>query len=98
MTKETLWRKVEAILFYLGTLYVVFLVYYVIVYRPKLDSWSFLGEMFALIVVSLWWQAFKGRLAKFIRESIRGMIVEEFAASRMSQSESEGVSGGLNPS
>src|SRR5579864_2324715 len=83
MTMEKLWRKVEPVLFYFATLYMWLLVYFVIVYHPKIDEGSFWGRMFVVFVVSAWWKGFKNRLAKFIRESLRGMIVEELAESRI---------------
>lgn len=83
MTAQKLWLKIEAVLFYLANMYVVFLAYAVIVYHPKVEYWTFWRFMVVVIVISFWWKGFKDRLAKFIRESLRAMIMEELAQSRI---------------
>jgi hypothetical protein len=84
MTMKTLWRKVEPILWLQASLYLSFLVYGVIVYRPpRVRDWPFRSRVFVLVVIGFWWTGFKSRLTKFLRESLREMIVEELAESRV---------------
>ena len=83
MTMKTLWRKVEPTVWIMASAYLFFLVYFVIVYRPKVQDWTFWGKVFVLVVIGFWWTGFKNRLAKFLRESLREMIVEELANSRV---------------
>jgi len=80
---KTMWRKVEPILWFLASLYLFFLVYSLIVYRPKMQDWTFWGQIFVIVVVNFWWTGFKSRLVKFLRESLREMIADELAASRV---------------
>jgi hypothetical protein len=79
MMMKTLWRKVEPTLWFLASLYLFFLVYGVIVYRSKIQDWTAWGQVFVLVVIGFWWTGFKSRLAKFLRESLREMIVEELS-------------------
>jgi hypothetical protein len=41
------------------------------------------SRIFVLVVIGFWWTGFKSRLAKFLRESLRKMIVEELQQSRI---------------
>ena|ERR1700730_3101675 len=83
MTMKTLWCKVEPILWFLASLWLFYVVYGVIVYRPKAEDWTFWGRVLMLFVIGFWWTGFKSRLAKFLRESLREMIVEELQKSRV---------------
>jgi hypothetical protein len=80
---KTLWRNVESFLWYLASVYLFFVVYGVIAYHPKVEDWPLWGRIFVLVVIGFWWTGFKSRLAKFLRESLRGMIVEELANNRI---------------
>jgi hypothetical protein len=75
---KTLWSKVEPVLWFLASYYLFFVVLGVIVYRPKIGDWPFWGRIFVLVVIGFWWTGFKSRLAKFLRESLRQMIVEDY--------------------
>jgi hypothetical protein len=83
MTMKTLWPKVEQALWILASLYLLGIVYAVTVYPAKAQDVPFWGRMFVLVVICLWWTGFKNRLAKFLRESLREMIAEELAQSRV---------------
>jgi len=76
---KTLWRTVEPFVWAFATLSLLYVVYAVIVYRPKgfFWDWPFWGQLVVIVLVSFWWTGFKSRLAKFLRESLRGMIAEE---------------------
>ena len=82
---KTLWRNVEPFMWTVATLWLLYVVYGVIVYRPKASfwDWPFWGQLVVIVLVSFWWTGFKSRLAKFLRESLRGMIAEELAESRV---------------
>jgi hypothetical protein len=71
-----------------------FLVYGVIVYRPKMQDWTSWGQVFVLVVIGFWWTGFKSRLAKFLRESLREMIADELAASRVLGKQEGGLRAG----
>ena len=83
MTMKKLWSKVEPILWFLASYYLFFVVLGVIVYRPKIENLPFWARIFVLVVIGFWWTGFKTRLAKFLRESLRPMIVEELQDSRI---------------
>jgi hypothetical protein len=90
MAMKALWRKVEPILWVLASVYLFLVGYGVLLYPAKFwagPSWGplgpFWGRLFVLVVVGFWWTGFKSRLAKFLRESLREMIVEELAESRV---------------
>jgi hypothetical protein len=83
MTMKTLWSKVEPILWFLASYYLFFVVLNVIVYHPKIENLPFWSRIFVLVVIGFWWTGFKTRLAKFLRESLRQMIVAELQESRM---------------
>jgi hypothetical protein len=83
MTMKTLGRVVESTLWFLASIYLFFLVYGVIVYRTKALDWPSWAQLLVLLVFGFWWTGFKNRLAKFLRESLREMIVAELAESRI---------------
>ena len=87
MTMKTLWRNVESFLWNMATVYIMLLVYGVIVYPEIWRDSPFWGKILALFIIGYWWTGFKNRLAKFLRESLRGMIAEELAESRMGLSD-----------
>ena len=82
---KTLWSKVADFVWASATLSLLYVVYAVIVYRPKAFfwGWPFWGQLVVIVLVSFWWTGLKSRLAKFLRESLRGMIAEELAESRV---------------
>ncbi len=85
---KTLWSKVEPFVWAFASVWLLYTVYVVIVYRPKAEDWlfwgwPFWGRLIVLVVVIFWWTGFKSRLAKFLRESLRGMIADELAESRV---------------
>jgi uncharacterized membrane protein len=83
MTTKTVWSKVEAFLWPAASVFLFYVVYDVIVYRPKAESWPFWSIVLVLVVAGFWWTGFKSRLAKFLRESLRMMIAEELQESRI---------------
>ena len=78
---RTAWAKVESFLWYLASAYVGYVVYALIVDRPK--EWRPWGLVILAVIVSFWWTGLKGRLSKFLRESLRQMIAEELQNSRI---------------
>jgi hypothetical protein len=75
---KTLWSKVEPFVWAFATLWLLYVVYALIVYRPKFFwDWPLWGQVVVIVVFSFWWKGFKSRLAKFLRESLRGLIAEE---------------------
>jgi hypothetical protein len=83
MTAKTVWSNVESVLWNMATVYMFLLVYGVIVYPKIWQDSPLWAKIFALFIIGYWWAGFKKRLAKFLRESIREMIVEELAHSRI---------------
>jgi hypothetical protein len=83
MAMKTLWRKVEPILWFLATIYLFLVAYGLLLYPARFWTGPFWGRLFVYVVIAFWWAAFKSRLAKFLRESLREMIVEELAESRV---------------
>src|ERR1035437_469122 len=83
MAMKALWRKVEPILWFLASVYLFLVAYGVLLYPAKFWAGPFWGRLFVYVVIACWWTAFKSRLAKFLRESLREMIAEELAASRV---------------
>ncbi len=80
---KTLWDKVEPILWFLATVYLFFVTYGVLLYPARFWAAPFWGRLFVYGVIVFWWLGFKSRLAKFLRESLREMIAEELADSRV---------------
>jgi len=80
---KTLWSKVEPILWFLGTVYLCLVAYGVFLYPAKFWAAPFWGHLLVYVIIVFWWTAFKSRLAKFLRESLREMIAEELAESRV---------------
>jgi hypothetical protein len=83
MTMKTLWRNVESFLWNMATVYMLLLVYGVIVYPKIWQDSPFWGKIVALFIIGYWWTGVRSRFAKFLRESLREMIVEELANSRI---------------
>ncbi len=83
LTMKTLWSKVEPILWFLGTVYLCLVAYGVFLYPAKFWAAPFWGHLLVYVIIVFWWTAFKSRLAKFLRESLREMIAEELAESRV---------------
>ena len=79
LTMKTLWSKVEPILWFLGTVYLCLVAYGVFLYPAKFWAAPFWGHLLVYVIIVFWWTAFKSRLAKFLRESLREMIAEELA-------------------
>ena len=80
---KALWRKVEPILWFLASVYLFVVAHVLLLYPAKFWAEPFWGQIFVIVVVGFWWAGFKSRLAKFLRESLREMIAEELAASRV---------------
>lgn len=80
---KTLWSKVEPFVWAFTTILLLYMVYGVIVYRPKPEEWGFWGRVLVFVLVWFWWIGFKSRLAKFLRESLREMIAQELQESRI---------------
>jgi hypothetical protein len=83
MVMKTLWRKVEPFAWALATVYLLLVAYGVLLYPAKFWAASFWDRLFVYVVIAFWWTAFKSRLAKFLRGSLRGMIAEELQKSRV---------------
>jgi hypothetical protein len=83
MAMKVLWHKVEPILWVLATGYLLVAGYNVLRYPARFWAEPFLGLLFVYVVIAFWWTGFKSRLAKFLRESLREMIAEELAESRV---------------
>jgi cobalamin biosynthesis protein CobD/CbiB len=83
MAMKTLWSKVEPILWFLATVYLCLVAYGVLLYPAKFWAAPFWGRLLVYVIIVFWWTAFKSRLAKFLRESLREMIAEELAESRV---------------
>lgn len=83
MTMKAVWRSVESFLWNMATVYMFVLVYGPIVYPKMWQDSPIQGKIVALLIVGYWWTGFKNRLAKFLRESLRGMIAEELVQSRI---------------
>ena len=81
---KTLWRKVEPFVWALATVYLFLVAYSLLRYPARFWVEPFWGRLFVYVVIAFWWTGFKSRLAKFLRESLRGMIAEELAESRVS--------------
>ena len=77
MTAKTLWHKFEAIMWPMTTVVLFYVVY------PRGANWPFWFFVLVVVLISFWWAGFKSRLAKFLRESLREMVVEELQGSRI---------------
>jgi hypothetical protein len=82
MTMKAVWSKVERILWFMASVFLFYIVYGVLVNRPKGD-WPFWSFVVVVVVGGFWWTGFKSRVAKFLQESLRGMIAEELQESRI---------------
>jgi hypothetical protein len=80
---KTIWRKVEPILWGLATVYLCLVAYSLLVYPARFWAGPFWSRLFVYVLTAVWWTAFRSRLAKFLRESLREMIAEELAESRI---------------
>ncbi|MGC2476641.1 MAG: hypothetical protein WA485_20065 [Candidatus Sulfotelmatobacter sp.] len=80
---KALWHKVEPILWGLASVYLLLVAYALLLYPAKFWAAPLWSRLFVYIVIAFWWSGFKARLAKFLRESLRGMISEELAESRV---------------
>ena len=85
MTMKTLWSKVEPILWTGACVYLIYFVLGAIADRTKTEAWMRIpGVPLVLVgVTAFWWVGFKNRLAKFLRDSFREMIVQELQESRI---------------
>lgn len=75
MTMKTLWSKIEAGLWTLASVYLIYFILGWISSQAKTEEWMQpRSHVYVLVVVSIWWWiGFKNRLAKFLRESLRRM-------------------------
>jgi hypothetical protein len=80
---KALWRKVEPILWVLASVYLLLAGYNVLRYPARFWAEPLWGRVFVYGVIAFWWTGVKSRLAKFLRESLREMIVQELAESRV---------------
>lgn len=80
---KALWRRVEPILWVLTSVYLIFVGYSLLLYPANFWAAPLWGRLFVYAAVGFWWTGFKSRLARFLRESLREMIVEELAESRV---------------
>jgi deoxyadenosine/deoxycytidine kinase len=75
--------KAEAIIWPMASFFLLYVVYSLLVLHQRVENWSLLGIVHALVVAGFWWTGFKSRLAKLLRESLREMMVEELQESRI---------------
>src|SRR5689334_2898665 len=81
--QKTVWHKVEAFLWPMSSVFLSYTAYYALVLHPR-EEWSFLAVVIVILVAGFWWDGFKNRVARFLRDSLRAMIAEQLAESRVS--------------
>jgi len=80
---KALWLKAEPILWFLESIYLLIMAYGLLLRPAKFWALPLWSRLLTYFVLGFWWTGFRNRLAKFLRDSLREMIVQELAESRM---------------
>jgi len=83
MAMKALWLKVEPFFWFLESIYLLIMAYGLLLRPAKFWALPLWSRLLTYFVLGFWWTGFRNRLAKFLRDSLREMIVQELAESRM---------------